>query len=149
MISRRDIFRVSIGLTLAGRLRGQGVVSPVALEVAVVRRTRYIRGLRPIDFRVLEDGIPQRIAVFAEGPDAPVVVNEDGSTRPLLSGELGDDQQWISSVREDPENSYLLAYYPNPSNRNEGFREIRIEIIPDTARQWRVRHRPGYRPAYR
>jgi VWFA-related protein len=45
----------------------------------------YINNLKPKDFRVLEDNIPQRIATFAEGNKSPVQVLEDGSTVPIVA----------------------------------------------------------------
>ena len=51
------------------------------LNVAVTdRRGRYIRSLKPGDFRVFEDGIPQTLATFAEGNQAPQQLT--GSTTP-------------------------------------------------------------------
>ncbi len=51
-------------------------VDLVVLNVAVTdRRGRYIRDLSPGDFRVSEDGIPQQIATFAEGNEAPRAVS--------------------------------------------------------------------------
>lgn len=46
---------------------------------------RYVNGLRHTDFKVLEDGIPQRIATFAEGNKPPLQIMDDGSTRPILT----------------------------------------------------------------
>jgi len=43
----------------------------------------YINGLQPKDFRVLEDGIPQKLSSFAEGNKPPLEVQADGSTRPI------------------------------------------------------------------
>ena len=56
-------------------------VDLVLLNVAVTdRRGRYIRSLKPGDFRVFEDGIPQTLATFAEGNQAPQQLT--GSTTP-------------------------------------------------------------------
>src|SRR5579884_4062189 len=43
----------------------------------------YINGLKPKDFRILEDGIPQKIATFAEGNKPPMQIAEDGSLKPI------------------------------------------------------------------
>jgi VWFA-related protein len=51
----------------------------------------------------------------------------------------------FDAIREDIGNSYALTYYPAP-NPNEGFRSIKIEIVSDTAKKYRIRARPGYRP---
>ena len=42
---------------------------------------RYINGLKPGDFRILEDGILQKVATFAEGAKPPLQVLDDGTTR--------------------------------------------------------------------
>ncbi|MBI1353728.1 MAG: VWA domain-containing protein [Acidobacteria bacterium] len=75
------------GLASLASLRGQSLggdqalfrveVDLVVLNVAVTdRRGNYVRGLKPINFRVLEDGISQRLAAFGEGNAAPVRVSE-------------------------------------------------------------------------
>ena len=50
---------------------------------------KNVAGLKPADFRILEDGIVQKMATFAEGNRPALQVNEDGSTRPLIAGESG------------------------------------------------------------
>ena len=47
-------------------------------------KNHYIKGLKPGDFRIYEDGILQKISTFAEGSNTPVAVAVDGTTRPLL-----------------------------------------------------------------
>src|SRR5262252_6701610 len=49
----------------------------------------YINGLKPKDFRILEDGIQQKFNTFAEGNKPPVQIAEDGSARPILVSEEG------------------------------------------------------------
>jgi len=44
----------------------------------------YVNGLKPSDFRILEDGIPQKLTTFAEGNKPPVEVAPDGTTKPLV-----------------------------------------------------------------
>jgi VWFA-related protein len=43
----------------------------------------YITGLKPGDFHILEDGIPEKIVTFAEGSKPILQVLGDGATRPL------------------------------------------------------------------
>ena len=45
----------------------------------------YINGLKPGEFKILEDGIVEKISTFAEGNKPAVQVNDDGSVRPLLA----------------------------------------------------------------
>src|SRR5579884_3230339 len=59
-------------------------VEMVVLSFTVTdQKGHYVNGLKPRDFRVFEDDIPEKIATFAEGNRAPVQVLPDGSTRPL------------------------------------------------------------------
>lgn len=51
----------------------------------------------------------------------------------------------FESIREDLGNSYTVTYYPQP-NPNEGFRKLRIELLPETMKKFKIRARPGYRP---
>lgn len=46
---------------------------------------KYVNGLRPKDFRVFEDDIPEKLATFAEGNHAPLQVLNNLETRPLHS----------------------------------------------------------------
>jgi VWFA-related protein len=58
-------------------------VDLVVLNVAVTdRRGRYIRELKPKDFRVLEDGIVQNVSTFGEGNQAPrsIISSEERTT---------------------------------------------------------------------
>ncbi len=53
------------------------IVDMVQLNVAVTDdKGRYITGLRPEDFMIREDGIPQKIATFAEGGEPTRSVDE-------------------------------------------------------------------------
>src|SRR3954464_4001353 len=59
-------------------------VDMVVLSFTVTdNKGRYVNGLKPKDFKILEDGIPQKVNTFAEGNKPPVVVKEDGTTQPL------------------------------------------------------------------
>jgi VWFA-related protein len=49
----------------------------------------YVNSLTPKDFRILEDGIPQKIASFAQGNKPPVQMAEDGSAKPIITSEEG------------------------------------------------------------
>ncbi len=50
-------------------------------------RNRYVNGLHPSDIRVFEDGIPQKLATFAEGSKPPLAITESGELRPVVGGE--------------------------------------------------------------
>jgi len=55
------------------------VVDMVQLNVAVTdRQGNYVTGLRPSDFVITEDGIPQKLATFEEGSSGPRSAAENG-----------------------------------------------------------------------
>jgi hypothetical protein len=131
---------MTLGLATFGWLRAQQTPKPVVVMVAVTDRyARYVLGLNQSDFRVFEDGIPRKIVSLAT-PDGT------GRVLPERKGKSPSDQEAFDSIRYDLENSYTITYHPDPANQNRGFRKIRIEVVPDAAGNFRVRHRPGYRP---
>jgi Ca-activated chloride channel family protein len=72
--AQRPLFRVKVDM--------------VVLTFTVTdSRGRYINGLKPGDFRILEDGIVQRVATFSEGNKPAVQVLPDGGTRPIVPAE--------------------------------------------------------------
>ena len=69
---QRPVFRVKVDM--------------VVLSFTVTdSKGRYVNGLKPGDFRILEDGIAQKFATFAEGNKPAVQVLDDGTTRPLIA----------------------------------------------------------------
>ena len=55
-------------------------VDMVVLSFTVTdNKGHYINGLKPTDFRILEDGIVEKISTFAEGNKPPVQVADDGT----------------------------------------------------------------------
>ena len=79
-----------------------GTVFRVKVDMVVLSFTvtdskgRYITALKPGDFRILEDGIPQKIGTFAEGSKPALQVLDDGATRPLvLSAKPGEEKPGV------------------------------------------------------
>jgi Ca-activated chloride channel family protein len=65
-------------------------VDMVVLSFQVTdNKGNYRNGLKPKDFRILEDGIQQKVSTFAEGSKAPVQVAEDGALTPIPASESG------------------------------------------------------------
>jgi hypothetical protein len=146
----RAVFWVKLSVTVTGRMAQRDVLT-------FSDRTRYINGLVPADFRVFEDGIPQEITAFAEGGRPPQLVDPkatselgrpgiDLSMQRLLHEEHQQAADVSERIRKDLDNSYTVTYFPDSSNQNEGFRQIKIEIVPDVAGNWRVTCSSGYRP---
>ncbi|MFL6354035.1 MAG: VWA domain-containing protein [Bryobacteraceae bacterium] len=66
-------------------------VDMVVLSFTVTdTKGKYVNGLKPSEFKVYEDEIPQKVATFAEGTRAPVQVLANGETRPLPAGSAGN-----------------------------------------------------------
>ena len=61
----------------------------------------YVNGLKPSDFRILEDGITQKLSTFSEGNKPPVEVSADGSVKPLVLDSAGAAQGPTTEVRSD------------------------------------------------
>jgi len=81
-------------------------VDMVVLSFTVTdSKGHYINGLKPGDFHLTEDTIPQKINTFGEGNKPPVRVLENGMVQPLVASvepggtELGDNN--ASEVRSD------------------------------------------------
>jgi VWFA-related protein len=71
-----DIVKAQEALTSLFRVE----VDLVVLNVTVTdRRGRYIKDLKPDQFRIFEDGVPQQLASFGEGNAAPLTVATIGS----------------------------------------------------------------------
>src|SRR6266571_2208559 len=90
-LSRRSFVGMAAGASLLNAQEKQPIfrvkVDMVVLSFQITdNKNHYINALKPTDFRIYEDGILQKISTFAEGAKAPLAVNEDGSTRPLLEG---------------------------------------------------------------
>jgi len=89
-MTRRELFGVAGGGLLLHAQEGQRPIFRVKVDMVVLSfqvtdsHNHYINGLKPKDFKIYEDGILQKIATFAEGAKAPLAVEGDGSTRPLL-----------------------------------------------------------------
>ena len=77
------------------------VVNLVQLNVAVTDKNGdYITGLQPKDFSIVEDGIGEKIATFAEGNEPAISVVD--SAPPKKSPEIAADLTKDSSVADPP-----------------------------------------------
>jgi len=74
----RPVFRVKVDMVVLG-------------FTVTDSKGRYVTGLKHKDFRILEDGIVQKLSTFAEGNKPPMQVLEDGSTQPLVTAK-GSEQ---------------------------------------------------------
>jgi VWFA-related protein len=112
-----------IGIAVVGNAQQeQRPVFRVKVDMVVLTftvtdsRGRYITGLKPSDFRILEDGIVQKIATFGEGNKPAVQVLADGSTRPI-----------------PPSGSSLEASQPGLEGRTDALVGTNVFILFDTS----------------
>jgi Ca-activated chloride channel homolog len=94
IVSRRELFGLAAGAVLqVPRLsaqEGQRPVFRVKVDMVVLSFTvtdsknHYINGLKPLDFRIYEDGILQKLNTFGEGTKPPLLIADDGTARPLV-----------------------------------------------------------------
>ena len=84
-------------------------VELVQLNVAVTdNKGNYVTGLDPSNFVISEDGIPEKVATFEEGNEAPRIVSESGKVTKESSAAPA---QGAASFRSSPES---LADGPAP-----------------------------------
>ena len=94
------------------------VVDMVQLNVAVTdRQGQYVTGLRPSDFVITEDSIPQKIATFEEGNAGPRIAAENGqgsagATLAAMSGGPAAAPVAGSSPQESPATANSQATSP-------------------------------------
>jgi Ca-activated chloride channel family protein len=115
------------------------VVAMVQLNVAVTDRDgNYVTGLRPSDFVVSEDGIPQNVATFEEGNEGPQnvsagaaspaipkldaqpPVSEPSRREPMRGGAQTDTMEGIASAVTGS-NVFILFDTSNYMFRDRGF----------------------------
>src|SRR5580704_12018345 len=89
-ISRREIFGITAGGLLLRAQDQKKLIYRVKVDMVVLSyqvtdsKNHYIKGMKPGDFRIYEDGILQKISTFAEGSNTPVAIGPDGATHPLV-----------------------------------------------------------------
>jgi Ca-activated chloride channel family protein len=81
---------MALGAIVAAALAQDRPIFRVKVDMVVLSFTlsdnkgHYVNGLGPKDFRILEDGIPQKLNTFAEGNKPPVSFAEDGTAKQIV-----------------------------------------------------------------
>jgi VWFA-related protein len=86
VIKKLGLFGLILGLVAAqDRPTFRIKVDMVVLSFTITdSKGKYVNGLKPKDFRIMEDGIPQKINTFTEGNRPPVEVAADGTLKPIV-----------------------------------------------------------------
>lgn len=89
MLRKLSLILLVVALALAqDRPTFRVKVDLVVLSFTVTdSKGHYVNGLLPKDFKIMEDGIVQKLSTFADGTKPPLEVAEDGSLRPLQVSE--------------------------------------------------------------
>src|ERR1700733_1903290 len=72
-------------------------VDLVVLSFTVTdNKGKYVNGLKPSDFRILEDGIKEKLSTFSEGNRPAMEIADDGSLKPLQPREVPEGERTIN-----------------------------------------------------
>ncbi len=132
----KTFFRVALIATLVALpaalwLRAQDEQSTFRVKVDMVvlsftvtdSHGKYVNGLKPKDFKVLEDEIPEKIATFTEGNHAPLQVLDNGETKalhvaPTAGGNLGAG---TVDLRQDAAGTNVFVLFDTSNYMYRGF----------------------------
>ena len=85
-------------------------VDMVVLSFTITdNKGHYVNGLKPSDFRILEDGITQKLSTFSEGNKPPVEVAADGSVKPIVVDAAGAAPAAGTETRGNPDPNTAMA----------------------------------------
>jgi VWFA-related protein len=90
------------------------------------QKGKYVNGLKPKDFKVYEDEIPQKMATFAEGNHAPLQVLDNGETKPLhlssaTPGPGGIPDPGVIDLRSDSPGTNVFVLFDTSNYMYRGF----------------------------
>jgi VWFA-related protein len=69
-------------------------VDLVVLSFTVTdNKGKYVNGLKPSDFRIMEDGIKEKLATFSEGNRPAMQILDDGTLKPSVTPEPSDGER--------------------------------------------------------
>jgi Ca-activated chloride channel homolog len=108
-------------------------VEMVQLNVAVTdNKARYVVGLQPDEFVVSEDGIEQKIAMFAEGDNAPKRISEL-EARQRKTPPAGMATAAASSGTSQGEGEATQSLMPDGQDDDSALAEANVFILFDTS----------------
>src|SRR5580658_6192617 len=72
-------------------------VDLVVLSFTVTdNKGKYVNGLKPADFRIMEDGIKEKLSTFSEGNRPAMEIADDGTLKPLEPREELDAEHTVN-----------------------------------------------------
>jgi VWFA-related protein len=87
---------------------------------------KYVNGLKPKDFKIYEDDLPEKLATFAEGDHPPLQVLESGEMKPLhvataQAGPGGPPDPGIVDLRQDSAGANIFVLFDTSNYMYRGF----------------------------
>ena len=82
---------------------------------------KYVNGLKPKDFKVFEDEIPEKIATFSEGNHAPLQVLENGNTKPVRVAATSNGGPATVDLRQDGAGTNVFVLFDTSNYMYRGF----------------------------
>lgn len=77
-------------------------VDLVVLSFTVTdNKGKYVNGLKPADFRIMEDGIKEKLATFSEGNRPAMQILDDGTLKPMAPGEQPEGERLAATPASD------------------------------------------------
>jgi Ca-activated chloride channel homolog len=74
-------------------------VDLVVLSFTVTdNKGKYVNGLKPSDFRIMEDGIREKLATFSEGNRPAMQILDDGTMKPMAPAEQAEREHLAGSA---------------------------------------------------
>jgi len=62
---------------------------------------KYVNGLKPSDFRIVEDGIKEKMSTFSEGNRPAMEIMDDGSMKPMAPAQAEEVELKTAEVKSD------------------------------------------------
>src|ERR1700689_3996426 len=98
-------------------------VDLVVLSFTVTdNKGKYVNGLKPADFRIMEDGIKEKLATFSEGNRPAMQILDDGTVKPLAPAEQAE-------LAAKEANGNLV----NPNSSGDAFVGTNVFVLFDTS----------------
>jgi Ca-activated chloride channel family protein len=71
-------------------------VDLVVLSFTVTdNKGKYVNGLKPADFRIMEDGIKEKLSTFSEGNRPAMEIMDDGTMKPAVGAQVPDGEKIV------------------------------------------------------
>jgi Ca-activated chloride channel family protein len=104
-----------------------------------------------LDELAQSEGIPIYMISTREAKIEPISTAVFGRISAATGGEAyfaknwTEEQQAFAAIRDDLAHLYAVNYYPQP-NPNAGWRSIKVKLVGERLKKYRIRTRSGYRP---